>query len=43
MENQTQIVELTQAETEQVEGGFFFVLLAFDVGILAYDAYKLSR
>lgn len=32
MENQdqvqNQIVELTQAETEQVEGGLFFVLLA---------------
>jgi len=46
MENQAQpqIVELTQAETEQVEGGLmFFALLAFDVGIWSYNAYRLRH
>jgi len=44
MENQTQIteiVELTAAETEQVEGGLFFALLAFDLAIWGYNAYQL--
>lgn len=43
MENQNQIVELTQAETEQVEGGLFFVLLGANVAIWSYNAYQLSR
>jgi hypothetical protein len=40
MENQNQIVELTQAETEQVEGGFpivaFLVWGAIDSAIWGY-------
>lgn len=43
MQNQDEIVVLTQAETEQVEGGLFFLLLAADVAIWSYNAYQLSR
>ncbi len=35
--------ELSAAEVDEVSGGFFFVLLAFDIAILAYDAYGYSR
>lgn len=37
MENQNQIVELTQAETEQVEGGLLIaVMFLADVAIYAW-------
>ena len=35
--------EITPAQAEEVNGGFFFLLLAVDVAILAYDAYQLSK
>lgn len=36
--------ELNMQEVDQVGGGFLFVaLLAFDVAILAYDAYLISQ
>jgi hypothetical protein len=38
-----QIVELNAVETEEVAGGLFFLLLAADVAIWSYNAYKLSR
>ena len=42
MENQ--IVELTAQEVEQVEGGLmFFAMLAIDVAIWSYAAYRLSE
>lgn len=36
--------ELNAVEVEEVSGGVLFVaLLAFDVAIIAYDAYLISK
>lgn len=35
--------QISNQEAKRVGGGFFFVLLAFDVAIWGYNAYRISR